>query len=93
MGETCLKVVINGRVQGVGYRAWMARRAAELGLKGWVRNRSEGSVEAVLLGPADVVGTMVDLCRRGPRLSVVTDVETSPAVNEDWQDFSVRSTR
>lgn len=92
MGEKSVRVVISGRVQGVGYRAWMARRAVELGLRGWVRNRSDGSVESVLVGPAEVVDAMIELCRKGPRFSAVDDIETSTVANEDWPDFSVRPT-
>jgi acylphosphatase len=87
-----VRVSISGRVQGVGYRAWMARRASDLGLKGWVRNRADGSVEAVLSGPEETVDTMIELSRRGPRLSAVTTLETSPVAAEDWPDFSVRPT-
>jgi acylphosphatase len=92
MNETCLRVAINGRVQGVGYRAWLARRADSLGLKGWVRNRRDGSVEAVLVGPADIVDSMIGLCRQGPRSAVVTSIETSPGEAGNWPDFSVRPT-
>ena len=92
MGETCVRIVIGGRVQGVGYRAWMMRQASKLGLKGWVRNRANGNVEAVLCGSDDTVDAMTDLCRKGPRLSVVTTVEISPAANEKWPGFSVRPT-
>jgi len=68
-------VRIDGRVQGVGYRAWTARTATELGLAGWVRNRRDGSVEAVFQGPADVVDAMVRLARTGPRYAAVEQVE------------------
>jgi acylphosphatase len=92
MGEKCVRITINGRVQGVGFRAWLERRASSLALKGWVRNRADGSVEAVLLGPEATVDRMIGICREGPRLSVVSNVEVSPATNEDWPDFSVRPT-
>ena len=90
MREKCIRVEIGGRVQGVGFRAWVARRAIELDLKGWVRNRFDGSVEAVLCGPPDTVDNMIELCRKGPRLSAVTKLTTSPAADESWPDFSVR---
>jgi acylphosphatase len=60
------RVVIRGRVQRVGYRAWTEYAALERGLEGWVRNRADGSVEAVFAGPAGVVEAMVEACRRGP---------------------------
>ncbi len=59
-------VVVRGRVQGVGYRAWIERAALSRGLQGWVRNRRDGSVEAVFIGSEEAVGVMVDACRRGP---------------------------
>jgi acylphosphatase len=60
------QVVIRGRVQRVGYRAWAEHMALQRGLEGWVRNRSDGSVEAVFAGPATVVEGMLKACRHGP---------------------------
>lgn len=59
-------VRIRGRVQGVGFRAWVQWSALDRGLEGWVRNRRDGSVEAVFCGEASVVSEMVSACRRGP---------------------------
>jgi acylphosphatase len=59
-------VTIRGRVQRVGYRAWAEHTALQRGLEGWVRNRPDGSVEAVFAGPAAVVEGMIEACRRGP---------------------------
>jgi acylphosphatase len=59
-------VIVRGRVQGVGYRAWTEITALERGLGGWVRNRRDGSVEALLIGPNDVVAAMIEACRNGP---------------------------
>jgi|RhiMethySRZTD1v2_1073278.scaffolds.fasta_scaffold72352_4 acylphosphatase len=59
-------VVIRGRVQGVGFRAFVEDEAIRRGLAGWVRNRREGSVEAVFAGAADVVADMIQTCRQGP---------------------------
>ena len=61
-----VRLRITGRVQGVGYRAWALQMAVRLGLRGWVRNRADGTVEAVLAGPASVVEEMIEACRRGP---------------------------
>ena len=65
MTLTC-HVVIRGRVQAVGYRAWTEYEAGERGLDGWVRNRRDGTVEAVFAGPADAVAAMIEACRQGP---------------------------
>ncbi len=75
-------VVIRGRVQGVGYRAWTADEARRRGLQGWVRNRCDGSVEAVFSGPEDVVADMLAACRRGPSLARVDAVDASPATGD-----------
>jgi len=74
--------VIGGRVQGVGYRDWAMRQAGALGLNGYVRNRRDGRVELVLAGNEDQVEDMLALCRRGPRLAVVSHVQVNPS---DWQ--------
>ncbi|WP_426442551.1 acylphosphatase [Bradyrhizobium genosp. P] len=68
-------VVVRGRVQGVGYRAWVAEQARSHRLDGWVRNRRDGSVEAVFSGPEDIVAEMIASCRRGPLLAHVDDVQ------------------
>lgn len=68
-------VLIMGRVQGVGYRAWAARQANAFGLSGWVRNLSSGDVEAVFSGPSDKVAGMLERCRQGPSWARVIDVK------------------
>ena len=65
-GLTIRRVVVRGRVQGVGYRAWTEDTAILNGLDGWVRNRRDGTVEAVFAGPAEAVDGMIEACRRGP---------------------------
>ncbi|MCC8954584.1 acylphosphatase [Bradyrhizobium sp. Pear77] len=59
-------VTVSGRVQGVGYRAWVDEQATSRRLEGWVRNRRDGSVEAVFAGPEAVVDDMIAACGRGP---------------------------
>src|SRR5262249_52948745 len=66
MSNAICRVVIRGRVQRVGYRAWTEYTALELGLEGWVRNRNDGTVEALFAGPANDVAAMLDACRLGP---------------------------
>jgi acylphosphatase len=68
-------VVIRGRVQGVGYRAWTEHIARKRGVEGWVRNRGDGSVEAVFAGPKQSVAAMIEACRRGPPGARVEAVE------------------
>jgi acylphosphatase len=69
------KVMIRGRVQGVGYRAWVEWEATARGLEGWVRNRRDGSVEALFAGAAEAVAAMIEQCRRGPPAARVDAVE------------------
>ncbi|HKM62505.1 MAG TPA: acylphosphatase [Acidisphaera sp.] len=76
---TAKRLLISGRVIGVGYRDWMVARAEELGVDGWVRNRVDGRVEALVCGETAAVEELARLCRRGPRLASVTDIEESIA--------------
>ena len=75
-------VIMTGRVQGVGYRYWTESCARRLGLKGWVRNRKDGTVEAVFAGPADAVSAMIADCRHGPSSAQVASLVERTA-NED----------
>ncbi len=68
------RLIIAGRVQGVGYRAWMVDRAHHLGVSGWVRNTPIGTVEALIAGDMAAVEEMARLCRRGPRLAEVSSI-------------------
>ena len=72
-------VRIEGRVQGVYYRAWTEQNARALGLDGWVRNLRSGEVEALISGTDDAVEQMIASCRRGPPIARVTDIEISPS--------------
>jgi acylphosphatase len=75
MGGAIRQVTIRGRVQGVGYRYWVEQQATAHALEGWVRNRQDGSVEALFSGPEDVVSNMVASCRRGPSSARVAAVD------------------
>jgi acylphosphatase len=79
MSGAIVHVMIRGRVQGVGYRAWVEYQALASGLEGWVRNRRDGSVEALFAGPAEVVANMLARCRRGPPSARVEAVTEEPA--------------
>lgn len=87
-----LHLLISGRVQGVGYRAWAQRTARKLGLAGWVRNLSDGKVEAVASGPAEAVHKFVADCHAGPPLARVTAVDTAPTDEPDDEGFVQRET-
>jgi acylphosphatase len=73
--STYRHVLVRGRVQGVGYRAWAERTALTRGLQGWVRNRRDGSVEAVFIGSEEAVAVMVEACRTGPSSAYVEAVD------------------
>jgi acylphosphatase len=73
-----VRLRIQGRVQGVWYRGWVVAEAQELGLSGWVRNRRDGSVEALISGPEPAVRAMIERCRRGPSAARVDDLVEVP---------------
>jgi acylphosphatase len=79
MSRAIIQVLITGRVQGVGYRAWVESQAAACKLEGWVRNRKDGGVEALFAGNAKAVADMVALCRHGPPLARVTALTNESA--------------
>jgi acylphosphatase len=84
------RLLVDGYVQGVGYRVSCARRARGAGLTGWVRNLGDGRVEVVLQGPPDVVGEIEAWCSRGPQMAVVTSVEASDEAPVAENGFNVR---
>ena len=85
------RVLVTGRVHQVGYRDFTVRKARELGVTGWVRNRSDGSVEAVVSGDGDAIAAMLAACRRGPRFSAVERIEEEPC-EEAAGGFEIRPT-
>lgn len=98
MSEIIRQVTISGRVQGVGYRAWLAHTAEAMGLHGWVRNRRDGSVEAVLAGSEPIVSEMIARCQRGPSAArvetVVAEIAQPDVLNlrQPGERFSILST-
>ncbi|MHA1537769.1 MAG: acylphosphatase [Alphaproteobacteria bacterium] len=96
-GRHAIRLRIRGRVQGVWYRGWMVDEARARGLAGWVRNRRDGSVEALIVGPEADLRDMIASCGRGPRLARVEDIEQAildrPYTEEfDFPGFGQRPT-
>jgi acylphosphatase len=87
-----VRLRITGRVQGVGYRLWMTRTAASLGLHGWVRNRTDGSVEALVTGTPEAVASMIEASRKGPIGAHVRDVTVTPDEDDGRAGFVSRPT-
>ncbi len=87
-----VRLRITGRVQGVGYRLWMARTVASLGLRGWVRNRTDGSVEALVTGAPEAIAAMIEASRKGPPGARVTDVTVTPDQDDGSVGFLARPT-
>ncbi len=77
--EITRHLIVTGRVQGVGFRQFVAATARELGITGWVRNRADGSVEAVVAGTTEAVQTMLERTRRGPAFAAVTNLKVGDA--------------
>ena len=84
-------LVVTGRVQGVGYRFYAERKARELGIAGWVRNRRDGTVEAIIQGSPGAVDSMIAWARRGPPSAVVAQVRIADASGE-YSGFETRPT-
>ncbi|NNG05886.1 MAG: acylphosphatase [Inquilinus sp.] len=82
-----VRAVVSGRVQGVFFRGWTVRMAEARGLDGWVRNRRDGTVEALFAGPADAVGHMLADCWNGPDPACVTDVAVTQAEDPGTTGF------
>jgi len=92
MSDVAVRIVIEGRVQGVGFRAFVTMEAARREIRGWVRNRRDGTVEALLIGPPESVEAMIEACRRGPPLARVTQVAREQARDDGTTDFHDRPT-
>ena len=82
-----VRVRIAGRVQGVWYRGWAIDQALARGLRGWVRNRRDGTVEALLVGPRGQIDSMVEACRRGPPAARVEQIIREPAADDGSSGF------
>jgi acylphosphatase len=87
-----VRLRITGRVQAVGYRAWAIETATDLGLCGWVRNRRDGTVEALASGSEAAVAAMIEACRCGPPAARVVAVEVAEAEDDGAAGFTARPT-
>ena len=91
-GRRSVRLRIEGRVQGVAFRAWTVEQAERLRLDGWVRNRRDGSVEALAEGEADAVDRLIQLCHRGPPAARVSRVVVEPTTEGVSGGFVQRET-
>jgi acylphosphatase len=85
-----VRVVVSGTVQGVFFRDTVRGAAVERGVAGWVRNRSDGTVEAELEGPPEAVHAVVEVCRRGPAGAEVAGVDVEEGEAQGERGFEVR---
>ena len=87
----CARFIVTGRVQGVFFRAWTREQADRLGVKGWIRNCPDGSVELLAIGGEIEVERMVDACRGGPPAATVQLVQTLAADDDGTVGFQARA--
>ena len=87
MAETVRHVIISGRVQGVWFRGWTKQQASSLGLTGWVRNRRDGTVEAIFQGDAADIDAMLNACWQGPPAASVADIQVADGVLSNFHNF------
>jgi acylphosphatase len=90
--QQTIHVIISGRVQGVGYRSWTVSQARKLGLDGWVRNRRDGSVEAIFHGSFEAIEAMLIACEDGPLAARVREVRKRDAEESVENGFRQRET-
>lgn len=86
-----VRAAVRGRVQGVWFRAWTVEQATRLNLSGWVRNRADGTIEAVFSGSKAAVAEMLTACNRGPSAARVDGVEVEPCLAPGGHGFVQRS--
>ena len=92
MSRLSIKARIHGRVQGVWYRNWVERTASDLGINGWVRNRLDGSVEALFIGESSTIDEMITACHDGPPSARVDAIDTVTAQGIAPSRFDVKPT-
>lgn len=84
------RILVKGRVQGVGYRTWTMYTARDLGVRGWVRNLNGGTVEILASGEDEALARMIEACHEGPRMARVEHVDVQPAEDGGWKGFNKR---
>lgn len=92
MARSAFFIQVTGRVQGVGFRAFVQRHATELGLDGWVRNRREGTVEITAIGEPARVDDLIGQCTKGPPLAKVAEITVRGAEDDGTTGFHERPT-
>jgi acylphosphatase len=92
MSRAAVRLLVEGRVQGVGFRWWVTAQAAGLGLDGWVRNLTDGRVEVLAIGHADAIERLADVCERGPAGAQVRLVARLPAEDDGSMGFEQKAT-
>jgi len=83
------RLMIEGNVQGVGFRNWTQKLAGQLGLSGWVRNRRDGSVEILFCGTSEAIQSAIGRCRVGPRSAKVTELTATEEPFAEYQGFDI----
>lgn len=90
MGNIKIQIFVTGKVQGVGYRLYIATKAQNLGITGWIKNNSDGSVEGVFEGEEDLLKKIIEWCKEGPPFAQVDNVEVySYSYNGTFKDFKI----
>ena len=87
-----IKVRISGQVQGVFFRVWAKEKADNLGVMGWIRNRLDGDVEGLFVGPEDAVDALVAVCREGPKPALIDEIKIEPAQGITPANFQIKPT-
>ena len=89
MNQKTVHIIVEGKVQGVFYRATAKEMADEIGVKGWVKNKEDGNVEIVASGSEQEVEDFINWCRKGPKRAVVTNLIITPLQNQEFEKFEV----
>jgi len=84
-----IRLYINGTVQGIFFRTFIKEHAEKLNLKGFVRNLEDGKIEVFLEGGIDEVQKMIDICKKGPRHSMIRDIKIKPETFQDYTEFKI----